>query len=318
MRLIFLGSGAFAEPALRWLAGSEHEIALVVTQPSKGSGRGRRTARTPVGAVASELGFEVLGVEDVNEPSFVDRVRSLDVDAGLVIAFGQMLGAEFRETTPGGYLNLHASLLPKYRGAAPINWAIARGERETGCTVFRIVQRMDAGPVLITRSTDIKPQETAGELHDRLATIGVDAIKATIALYADDSCPAGSPQDDQQATRAPKLKKSDGAIDFDLGAAEVVNHIHAMTPWPGATTRFESTTGRWENVTITRARYAEAGSEPGLNPGAVDERLFVAARGGAIEIIDIKPSSGRLMTWGEYVNGRHVVAGDCFVVPAAT
>jgi methionyl-tRNA formyltransferase len=179
--------------------------------------------------------------------------------------------------------------------------------------VFRIVERMDAGPVLTARSTDIQPAETAGELHDRLAVSGLDAVKDALAMMADDRRPSGTPQRDELATKAPKLRKSDGAIDFRRDAEDVVNHIHAMTPWPGATVRYESTTGRWENVAIVRARLVDHRPGPGAPPGTIDDRLSVAARGGWIELIEIKPSSGRLMTWREYVNGRHVAAGDRFV-----
>ncbi|MEK7730436.1 MAG: methionyl-tRNA formyltransferase, partial [Planctomycetota bacterium] len=135
MRIVFLASGAFAQPTLRWLAQSQHEVALVVTQPAKGSGRGQHLTRTPVRAMADELGLETLEAENVNAPDVVARLCSLEASVGLVIAFGQKLGQELLGSMPGGCINLHASLLPKYRGAAPINWAVARGEEKTGCTV---------------------------------------------------------------------------------------------------------------------------------------------------------------------------------------
>lgn len=327
MKLIFLGSGAFACPTLRWLAQSDHEVPLVVTQPARGAGRGRHTTRTPVAAIAAELGLETLEAENVNDPAILDRIGSLDVRLGLVIAFGQKLRAELLASLPGGFINLHASLLPKYRGAAPVNWAIVRGEEKTGCTVFRIVEKMDAGPILTSRWTYIKPEESAGELHDRLAGIGVDAVQAALDLFAEGNIPAGTPQDDSEATLAPKLKKTDGAIAWDRPARDVVNHIHGMTPWPGATTQYESTEGRWEKVTITRARIAEDTSRltdarssdqpsPDAPPGTIDQRRFVAARDAFVELLELKPSSGRLMTWPEYANGRHVKAGDRFTSDA--
>lgn len=196
MRIVFLGSGAFAEPTLRWLAQSGHDIPLVITQPARGSGRGRRTARTPVAAVAQELGLQVASVEDVNAPEFVAGLRELDARVGLVIAFGQKLGPDLLSAVRGGCINLHASLLPKYRGAAPINWAIVRGEDRSGCTVFRIASRMDAGPILVSRWTAIGAEETAGELHDRLAGVGVDAVQAALAMFEEDAIPDGEPQDE--------------------------------------------------------------------------------------------------------------------------
>jgi len=315
MRIVFLASGAFAQPTLRWLAQSQHEVALVVTQPAKGSGRGRHETRTPVGAMADELGLETLEAESVNAPDVIARLRSLEARVGLVIAFGQKLGPELLDLMPGGCINLHASLLPKYRGAAPINWAVARGEEKTGCTVFRITNRMDAGPILVTRWTDIKPEETAGELHDRLAGIGVDAMKAAIELFDAKTIPAGAPQNESGTSIAPKLTKADGLVNFDQPASKVAHHICGMTPWPGASAKFVSDAGRWEKVIFLRARRALDPYAPSDLPGTIDARRYVAASDGWVEILEIKPSSGRPMTWQDYVNGRHVTPGDHFTTP---
>lgn len=313
MRVIFLGSGAFAEPTLRWLHESDHEVPLVVTQPARAAGRGRRVTRTPVRAVAEELGMAVLEAQCINEPEHIERVRALHAHVGVVIAFGQKLSDELLSAMAAGCINLHASLLPKYRGAAPINWAVVHGEERSGCTVFRIVERMDAGPILVSRWTAIKPEETAGELHDRLARIGVDAVQAALEMHAGAAVPPVEPQDEAQATLAPKLKKTDGIINFNKPADRVASHILGMTPWPGATTQFHAQEGRWENVTIVRARPAESTDEPTTDPGTIDERRYVAAADGFVEILEIKPSSGRIMAWPEYVNGRHVQAGDWFL-----
>lgn len=315
MRIVLLASGEFAVPTLRWLARSEHEVPLVITQPSRPSGRGRKVTPTPVRAWAGDLGLDTLEVEDINESEIVRRLCACEAHVGLAIAFGQMLGGDVLSAFPGGCINLHASLLPKYRGAAPINWAIVRGEQRTGCTVFRIVKKLDAGPILTSRWTDIKPEETAGELHDRLAGIGVDAVKGALALFENGAVPDGEPQKHDVATPAPKLKKSDGYVRFDRGRARVVDHIHGMTPWPGATAKYESQDGRWEKLTIVRARAAENPTPPKIPPGEIDERCYVAAQDGFVEILEVKPSSGRVMTWPDYVNGRHVAAGDRLVPP---
>ncbi|MFQ5414626.1 MAG: methionyl-tRNA formyltransferase [Phycisphaerae bacterium] len=315
MRLVLLGSGEFALPTLRYLAESDHDVVAVVTQPARPSGRGRRTAETPVYAAAVESGIPTLAPDDVNAPEVVARLRSMDVRLGVVIAFGQKLGASLLATMPAGCVNLHASLLPKYRGAAPIQWAVAGGEEKTGVTVFRIVERMDAGPILASRWTYIKPDETAGELHDRLACIGVDAVRAALELYDDGAMPPGTPQDDGQATRAPKLRKRDGWIDFARPARRVADHIRGMTPWPGATARYEARDGRWEKTIIVRARPADVPPGPSLEPGTIDERRYVAAADGFLEILEIRPSSGRIMTWRDFVNGRHVATGDMLVTP---
>ncbi len=316
MRLIFLGSSEFAIPTLRWLAESEHEVAMVVTQPARTAGRGRRVTPTPVHALSKELGLEVFEAEDVNDSQAVSRIQSVGARLGLAISFGQKLGPELLATLPSGCVNLHASLLPKYRGAAPINWALVHGEQRTGVTVFKIVQRMDAGPILTSRWSMIKPEETAGELHDRLAAVGVDAVQAAFALYEGDADPEGAPQVEAEATKAPKLTKKGGIIDFDRPAEAVANHIRGMTPWPGARTCYESKNGRWENVAIIRARKAESPEKPAVAPGTIDARRYVAVADGFLEVLELKPSSGRTMTWPEYVNGRHVCEGDKFVAPS--
>jgi len=315
MRILFLGSGEFAVPTLRHLAQSKHELPLVITQPARPSGRGRRTTPTPVCQAAEELNLESLEVSDINAPEVVTRIRTLDARLGLAIAFGQKIGPEVLNSMPGGCINLHASLLPKYRGAAPINWAVVHGEERTGCTVFQIVERMDAGPIFVSRWTEIKPEETAGELHDRLAGIGIDAVHAALELFEGDTIPEGTPQIEADATKAPKLKKADGYVRFDRPAAQVVRHIHGMTPWPGAAARYQSKENRWEKVNIVRVRRAEVPGKPTIAPGVIDERRYVATDDAFLEILEIKPSSGRIMTWPEYVNGRHVAPGDQFLTP---
>jgi len=318
MRIVFLASGAFAQPTLRWLAQSGHEVPLLITQPARASGRGRRLTRTPAQALADELGIPVLATEDVNAPEVVEQVRSTGARLGVVIAFGQKLGPQLLEALPGGFVNLHASLLPKYRGAAPINWAIVRGEKTTGCTVFRIVGRMDAGPILAQDETEIGESETAGELHDRLADLGVQTVAVALAQFQGDDIPPGTPQDEARKSIAPKLKKTDGLVRFDRPAKAVVHHIHGMTPWPGAAARFRARDGRWEDLLLVRARLAE---QPPVStacaPGSLTEDLRVAASGGFVQLIEVKPSSGRDMTWTDYVNGRHVTAGDAFITPSA-
>lgn len=316
MRIIFLASGEFAVPTLRWLANSDHEIARVITQPPRKAGRGKRLTPTPVHQMADELGLHVVHTENVNTDEFIEETRELDTRLGVVIAFGQKLGDAFMNACGLGCVNLHASILPKYRGAAPINWALIRGETTTGVTVFRIVEAMDAGPILITRTTAIKPEETAGELHDRLAGIGVDAVHATLDLFADGANPAGENQDHAAASKAPKLKKKDGYIDFDQPARAITCHIAGMTPWPGASTDYHADDGRWERLSIVRARVAEPAGNPDIAPGTLDKRLYVAAADAFVELLEVKPSSGRIMTWQEYVNGRHVQAGHFLEPPA--
>lgn len=312
MRLLFFGSGDFAVPTLRNVQ-QKHEVAAVITQPDRPSGRGRKLTPTPVKERALQLGLEVITVEQVNEESMVRRLLDFGADVGVVLAFGQKIGPPICDSIPGGCINAHASLLPKYRGAAPFQWTIINGEEKAGVTVFKLVQRMDAGPILTARWTSPKPEETACELHDRLAGIAVDAVAGALELYATDPNPPGTPQDDAAATPAPKLKKEDSFIRFDRPAAELANFVCGMWDWPGARCRFTSNDGaRSEDVMLARARVAE-GQTAELPPGELDGRLLIATGDGMLELLEIKPAGGKLMTWPEFANGRHVKAGDRFI-----
>lgn len=313
MRIVLMASGEFSLPTLRWLSNDPGRVALVVTQPPRPRGRGRKLTPTPAAQAARAAGMTVMEVEDVNAPDAVSRLRAADARLALVIAFGQKLGEDVIGSFPSGCINLHASLLPRHRGAAPIQAAILAGDEQTGVSVFRIIERMDAGPVLVTRSTLIKPDETAAELHDRLAAIGVDAVQAAFELFDEGIEPAGTPQDETLATRAPKLRKDSGVLRFDQPAVRVARHVRAMWSWPGASARFESRTGRWENVQLARVRPVEPLEKPAIPPGTLDARMHVACADGFVELLEIKPASGPCMGWREYVNGRHVRPSDRFV-----
>lgn len=316
MRIVLMASGEFALPTLRWLSNDSKSVALVVTQPARPKGRGKKLTPTPVAQAARTAGLPVMEVEDVNAPDVVRSLQATAARLALVIAFGQKLGPNVLGAFPSGCVNLHASLLPRHRGAAPIQAAILGGDEQTGVSVFRIVERMDAGPVLITRSTMIKPEETADELHDRLAAIGVDAVKATFELFEGGAEPPGVPQDETQSTKAPKLRKEHGLLHFDRPAAQVARHVRAMWSWPGASARFESASGRWENVQVARVHMAEPRERPSIAPGTLDARLYAACTDGFVELLEIKPASGPRMGWREYVNGRRVQPGDRFTLPA--
>ena len=256
--------------------------------------------------------MHVITVERVNEPKVASQLLALDAQLGVVLAFGQKIGPDILGGLPGGCINAHGSLLPKYRGAAPVQWTVINGDESSGVTVFKLVKRMDAGPILSSRWTSLKDAETAEELHDRLAGIAVDAVNGALELYAADPNPPGTPQDESAATSAPKLKKEDGLIDFGKTAAELAHFICGMWSWPGARCRFTSADGsKHEEAVLARARVF-IGAVENLPPGQIDARMLVATRDGMLEILEIKPAGGRLMSWPDYVNGRHVQSGDCF------
>ncbi|GJM24057.1 MAG: methionyl-tRNA formyltransferase [Phycisphaerae bacterium] len=312
MRIVLMASGDFAIPTMRSLLGRGHELPLVVTQPDRGSGRGRKPQCTATKAKALELGLEVLATPDINEPAVVDQLRELRADLGVAIAFGQKIGAEVRGLFAHDCINLHASLLPKYRGAAPFQWCVINGDQETGVTTFRLVDRMDAGPIYVQRTTELRPQERACELHDRLAAIGVDAIHATIELFESDASFEPVPQDDTLATKAPKIAKSDGNVRFDQSAKTLVNKINGLWDWPGARCQFVSkATGKSETVILALARLG-ADEKPAEAPGVIDFRRQVATADRFVEILEVKPSGGRLMPFEDYVNGRRIQPGDTF------
>ncbi len=308
MRVVYFGSGAFAVPSLRWLINSPHEIALVVTQPDRPAGRGKKTTPTAVAAKAAEHGLDVARFANANEPSFVQRLRALKADFGITAAFGQKMSRELLDSFGHGCFNLHASLLPKFRGAAPIHRAILEGEEKTGVSTFRIVEKMDAGPILVQRQTQIGPEETASELHDRLAGIGCDALDATLQLLEEDlDCP-GEPQDETKVTYAPKLKKEDGYLRFDESAEDIARRCRAMWSWPGGHCRYVAASGK--AVEVTLASVTPLPTEAQENPGTITQTLTVAAGKGSLEIHSLKPAGKRLMSWQDFVNGRHVKPGD--------
>jgi len=314
MRVIFFGSSEFSIPTFSSLLKDGHQLVAVVTQPDKARGRGKHASPTPVKLLALETGLPVLSPEDVNAPDIVESLKSLHADVGYVVAFGQKIGPELLNAFPAGMVNLHASLLPSLRGAAPIQWSILNGEDEAGVTVFRLVNRMDAGPILVQRRTLINPDETADELHDRLARIGCDAVRAAMEILQADPKTPGTAQDDTQATRARKLTKADSRITFDAPVSVVCRRIRGLWSWPGAMCRFVSRDGsRDEVVTLARAVPYEGKTAPASSPdacGLISEMMSFQCLDGEAALLEIKPANGRLMEWKDFVNGRHVKAGD--------
>jgi methionyl-tRNA formyltransferase len=310
MRIVFCGSGGFAVPALRALKGSEHQVAYVVTQPARPAGRGGKLRPTPVAQAARELGLEAVECANINEPAMVETIRGYRPDVIFVADFGQMVRAAVRQTAGLGAFNLHGSILPELRGAAPVNWAIIRGHERTGVTMFSLVDRMDAGDVCGAAETEIGRGETAQELHDRLAVIGADLGVRVLGESAAGTA-RGVAQDESKATLAPKLKKEDGRIDWTEQAESVCNRINGTWPWPGGQAVFAPSAGRQHPVTIARA-VTEAGGG-GLAPGAVDAEMLVAAGRGRVRILEIQPAGKRRMGWKDFLNGYCLAPGDRFL-----
>ena len=310
MNIVYLGSGEFGIECLNALKGSGHELRLIVTQPPNPAGRGRKPNPTPVACWASAHSVPFIETDNVNSPDVIEKIAGCEPDLIVVIAFGQKVGNELVNLPPKGAINVHASLLPKYRGAAPINWAIINGETKTGISIITLAEKMDAGQILAQDQTEIGPDETAGQLHDRLAQIAaplllktIDQIAAGTAVYAE--------QDHSKATLARKLKKTDGFIDFAEPAEVLARKIRGLWPWPGAAADYVSKkTGKSVHVTIGGARVIESSNPSGLPVGTFNEYLNVICGQNALKITRIKPAGSALMDFKAFINGRQTRPGD--------
>ena len=310
MRVVFCGSGDFAVPSLRAISAGDHEVVAVITQPPRQAGRGRRLRPTAVAEPARRLGLDVTECEDINAGGIVALLRGLRPEAICVVDFGQFIRSAARGAAGLGAFNLHGSLLPELRGAAPVNWAIIRGYKRTGVTTFSLVDRMDAGGIYLQADTQIDPGETVDQLRARLGRIGADVVCQTLTLL-DGGNTQTRDQDESLATLAPRLSKADGAIDFSADARTVRNLIHGTWPWPGARAIVKRAKGPDVNVVIARAEATD--DQPQGEPGRLDKDLMVATGGGRLRIVEIQPDGKRLMTWRDFVNGYRLSEGDHMV-----
>lgn len=305
MKLAFLGTGDFAVAALRALAASGHLITRAISQPDRPAGRGLDLRPTPVRIAAEALSIPHLQADDVNRDPPEQWLAGADL--GVVAAFGQKLGRGLLAAAPRGFINIHASLLPRYRGAAPYQWAILNGDATTGVTVFQLNERWDAGAIWARRETPIGDTETADELHDRLAELGAELVLETVARMEQG---AATPlaQDDAAATRAPKLTKADGRLDWDLPARKLTRRIHGLWSWPAATARFQAADGREELLQLVRATVEDELCQPSaaLPPGALTTAGAVQAGRGTIRLLEIKPAGKRIMSFAAFANARKI------------
>ncbi len=299
MRLVFLGSGAFGLPTLRSLE-AEHALLAVVSQPDRPAGRARKNTPTPVSEWAMAESKELIRPENVNAPEVVEMIRGLRPDALVVIAFGQKIGEPLLEDLPA--FNLHASLLPAYRGAAPINRAMIDGCRETGVSVIELAQRMDAGDVHATRTLAIDPLETAGELHDRLAELGPEAVASVLQGLAQGTT-SGVVQDETLVCQAPKLSRAESSVDFSDDASRIRDRIHGLTPWPGCDIDLDG-----QRLRVLRVRVSEALAED-VPPGTLLPDHRIACGAGALEFLEVQPIGKRPMPFKAYLNGRRLEPG---------
>jgi methionyl-tRNA formyltransferase len=303
LRLIFAGSSEFGLPTLQALMDAGHEIAQVVTQPDRPAGRGRALLPTPIATFAVGKNLPVLKTPDVN------RETLPDTDAMLVIAFGQKIAAAQANRPRLGSMNLHASLLPRYRGAAPITWAILRGEAVTGNTIIRLAQRMDAGAMLGQSVMPIGEVETGGELHDRLAQDGAALVLRTL-LELETGTAIETPQDESAATLAPKLSRKDAVIDFARPAAELARLVRGLFPWLACRVGMADANGyELARVRLVRARVVVSDESPRWEAGEIMLSGWVNTGEGALEILELQPEAGRVMTLEDYRRGHRWLPG---------
>ena len=299
MNIIFMGTPQFAVPSLNILLNSHHKISAVVTVPDKPKGRGQHMAQSDVKKFAAEAGLKILQPESLKDPEFIDELKSLSPDLIVVVAF-RILPKNIFKLPKFGSINLHASLLPKYRGAAPINWAVINGERETGVTTFFLQEKVDTGSVIMQKSIDILTDDTAGTVHDKLMSIGANVVFDTVDLIENtNGAPPVFKQNNGEATPAPKIFKDDCRIDFDQSVDKVYDFIRGLSPYPGAFTEyqgkiikiFSSAKSHWDSLKGPGRFFVKEG------------KLYVSTLNEFLEITELQMEGKKRMSSAEFLNG---------------
>ncbi|MBX3437558.1 MAG: methionyl-tRNA formyltransferase [Planctomycetaceae bacterium] len=314
LKLLMMGTGTFALPTFLRLCDSPHDVVGLVTQPDR-TGRGHHQHVNEMKQAAEARGIVVFQPDSANQADSLERLRDFDADLFVVAAYGQILSARLLRTPPLGAINVHASLLPKYRGAAPIVYALLNGEAETGVSIFRIEPKLDAGPVLGMRSTEIRPKETAGELELRLAELAPE-LTLNVIDQLDAGTATGVVQDAQQVTTAPKLRKEQGEIDWSQSSHRVECQILAMQPWPKPYTLLHAAGGKTVRILILDVDPVDDSVEeapPGslLSVDGVDG-LVVRTGSGAVRVNRLQPEGKRVMSSAEFLRGHQLFPGQWF------
>lgn len=301
--IIFCGSGSFGTPTLTALVDAGHRVVNVITQPDKPAGRGNKLTPTPIALQAESLGLTT------QRTNSIDSLLLPPADVMVVIAFGQKIGPAAVNHARLGAVNLHASRLPKYRGAAPIHWAIINGDASTGNSIIRLADRMDAGAILNQTQIFIGDTDTTGDLHDKLASDGTALMLYTLKHLADGSV-VETQQDESSATAAPKLSRESAAIDFESQASVVARRINGLSPWPGCRVQLVGSDGLPQlRLTLLRARPVQGIAQ--LPPGTIDERGYiVTGGGGAVQLIDVQPDGKRSMPFDAFRLGYRWLSGQ--------
>lgn len=307
MRLVFMGAGSFACPALRSLLDSPRDdVVTIVAQPDRPAGRRLHLKPCPVREFATRRGLSVLTPEHASSPQFVMELAKLKPDLIVVTDYGQFLKPNLLAVPPLGTVNIHPSLLPKYRGAAPIQWAIANGEVETGVTVLYVTEKMDAGDIIVQERVPIRDDATTQTLEPLLAEVGAALILRALDMLREGPVRA-IPQDESQATFAPKLKKEDGRINWNMPAQAIAHRVRAFQPWPG--TFFEALQGGGGSVKVIRTRIESMAGEPGTVLDVGRDGPLVACGEGSLRLLEVQPEGKRPMSGQAFLCGHRLEPG---------
>jgi methionyl-tRNA formyltransferase len=312
MRIVFMGTAELSCASLEKLAGSrDFSVVAVVTQPDKPKGRDLKLTPSPVKVLAQKFNLPVLQPLKARDEAFIGRVRELAPDLMVVVAYGQILPQKLLDVPPHGCLNVHTSLLPKYRGAAPIQWAIAEGEPETGVTIMKMDAGLDTGPMLATRRTPILPRDDSQILHDRLAGLGADLLVETIPAYVSGKI-SPQPQAVEGASYAAKIKKEDGRIDWNSPAQKIWNRLRAFTPWPGAFA-FLDVQPKPQLLKIWKAEPLDRKGQPGAVLSADKTGIVAGCGQGALRILELQREGGKRLAAEQFLAGSALKPGDKFL-----
>jgi len=310
LKIVFLGTPEFAVPSLEMLVKEGYEIAAVITQPDKPKGRGNKLTAPPIKEFAMTNGIKVLQPPKVRTSEFFHELQVLAPDLLVTVAYGKILPVEVLDLPKFGCINVHGSLLPKYRGAAPIHWAIINGEKVTGITTMYTDVGMDTGDMLIKKEIDISEDITVGELHDEMAVLGAEVLKGTLINLVKGTL-MRVPQIDNESTYAPIIKKELGEINWNKASVEIHNLVRGTNPWPGAFTTYKS-----ERMRVWKTKFQESedlGKKPGIICKVSDEGIIVSTGSGFITITEIQFDSGKKMGVEEYIRGHNLEVGTILV-----
>ena len=311
MRILFMGTSEFAVPALKALISHKFELIGLVTQPDRPSGRGKRLSPPPVKVIAAEHNIPIYQPEKVREPDFVKILKRLTPDVIVVAAFGQLLPQTVLDIPPCGTINLHPSLLPKYRGAAPIQWALMNGEAETGVTLILLDAGEDTGDIISADRVPIRDEDTAFTLTEQLAQLGADQLVQCLSDMPNEGPPSAMPQNHAEATHAPRLTKETGHIDWNQPATTIHNLVRGTAIWPGAYTFFR------EELRLKVIRCQPLPRTLAAQSGTLEivdrQKLIVATGEGTLQLLEIQPATKKVMEASDFINGYQLQTGEQFL-----